>query len=171
MADPYTGEIRLFGGTFAPVNWAFCNGQLLSIADNDALFALIGTTYGGDGQTTFGLPNLQGRLPLHFGTQGGSSYALGQSAGSETVTLTGQQIGAHTHPLAAGGAAGTGSPAGNLLGTPGTARYLEPNVAGPLTLNAQSVAAAGGNQPHDNVMPFLAVSFIICLFGIFPTPN
>lgn len=173
MADPFIGEVRLFGGNFAPVGWAFCNGQLLSISENDALFALIGTTYGGDGVNTFALPNLQGRLPLHQGTlSGGGTYVLGQSGGSETVTLTAGQIGPHTHAANAGGAASTGNPAGNLPGaTAGPARYLPAGSGAVLNLNAQSIAPAGGGQPHDNMMPYLCVSFIIALQGIFPTQN
>ena len=174
MADPYIGEVRLFGGTFAPVGWAFCNGQLLSIADNDALYNLLGTTYGGDGVTTFGLPNLQGRLPLSLGAlQGGGNYVLGQSAGSETVSLVGGQIGPHTHAANAGGGASAPGPAGNLLGaTPsGQNRYLPPGSGALLTLNAASIQPSGSSSPHENMMPFLAVSFIIALQGIYPSPN
>ncbi|MBN9518954.1 phage tail protein [bacterium] len=170
MADPFLGEVRLFGGTFAPVGWAFCNGQLLSIAQNDALFSLLGTTYGGDGVTTFGLPNLQGRLPLHQGTlQGGGTYALGQLAGSETVTLVGGQIGPHTHSAGAGGGASTGTPTNNLLGATGPARYLRPGSGPILALNVQTVQSAGGGQPHANMMPYLCVSFIIALNGLYPS--
>ncbi|HEY1189378.1 MAG TPA: tail fiber protein [Gemmata sp.] len=173
MADPYIGEIRLFGGNFAPVGWAFCNGQLLPISQYDVLFALIGTTYGGDGQSTFGLPNLQGRLSVHQGTlAGGGTYVLGQSAGSETITLSSGQIGPHTHAANAGGAAGTGTPAGNLLGATGSqARYLPPGTGPTVPLSPQSIQPAGNGLPHENMMPYLCVSFIIALQGIFPTQN
>jgi microcystin-dependent protein len=172
MADPYLGEIRLFGGTFPPLGWAMCNGQLLSIADNSALFNLLGTTYGGDGVTTFGLPNLQGRLPLHQGQlSGGGTYVTGQSAGSETVTLTGNQIAAHSHLLFTGGAANQTNPATNLVGAPTFNHYLPPGSGGPLAFNAGSIKPSGGGQPHDNVMPFLVVSFIIALEGVYPSQN
>jgi len=174
VADPFLGEIKMFGGNFAPVGWAFCNGQLLSIAENNALFALLGTTYGGDGQTTFGVPDLQGRLPLHMGQlQGGGNYVLGQTAGSETVTLVGGQVGSHTHPANAGGGATSGSPATNMLGAVGggVARYLPAGSGGIVPLNPATVQPAGSNQPHDNMMPFLALSFIIALEGVFPSRN
>lgn len=172
MADPFIGEIRLFGGTFPPVGWALCNGQLLAIAQYDALFALVGTTYGGDGVTTFGLPNLQGRLPLHQGQlAGGSNYALGQTAGAESVTLLGNQVGAHTHPLQTGGAASTGSPAGAMPGVSSVPFYLAPGTGGMVNFNAGSIQPSAGGQPHPNLMPSLAVTVIIALEGIFPSQN
>lgn len=167
MSSPYVGEIRMFGGNFAPVGWAFCQGQLLSIAEYQTLFQLIGTTYGGDGQSTFALPNLASRIPVHTG----ENYVLGQTGGEETVTLTTQQIPAHAHPLSA--STGTGaqsSPAGNVLANSATVALYSgeaPNVS----LAPQSVQSAGGSQPHDNMQPFVAINFIISLFGIFPSPN
>jgi len=172
VADPFLGEIRLFGGNFAPVAWAFCNGQLLSISENSALYSLLGTTYGGDGVQTFGLPNLQGRLPLHQGQlAGGSNYPIGQLAGSETVTLIGNQIGAHGHAMKGGVTATSGSPANAVPGTSAVGFYLAAGSGGPLNFNAGSVQANVGGQPHDNMMPYLALSFIIATEGIFPSQN
>ena len=173
MAEPYVGEIRMFGGNFPPLGWAMCDGQLLSISENDTLFNLIGTTYGGDGQETFNLPNLQGRIPLHAGQGPGVSqnYQLGEMAGNETVTLTTQTIPFHNHALIAStDPANTPNPANNVLSAPITATpyYIQtPNVA----MNASILQPQGGSQPHDNMMPFLCVSFIISLFGIFPTQS
>lgn len=171
MSEPYIGEIRLVGFNFAPQGWAFCDGALMAISQNDALFNLIGTTYGGDGQNTFGLPDLRGRVPLHMGTGGGNTYVLSQSAGVETVTLTGNQIPVHTHTLlgtsaAAVTAAPQASPA-SALAQSATAIYAAnaPNT----TMNQTSVA--GGSQPHDNRMPFLGINFIISLFGIYPSQS
>lgn len=171
MSQPYVGEIRMFGGNFAPAGWAFCNGQSMPISENETLFNLIGTTYGGDGQQTFNLPDLQGRIPLHAGQGPGVSqnYQLGEMAGSESVTLSTQQIPIHNHALIAStDPANTPNPGGNVLSAPITATpfYIQtPNVA----MNASILAPQGGNQPHDNMMPFLCVSFIISLFGIFPS--
>lgn len=172
MSTPYIGEIRMFGGNFAPAGWAFCNGQLLAISENEALFTLIGTTYGGDGQSTFALPDLQGRIPIQQGTgPDGSSYVLGQRAGAETVTLTTQQIPGHTHALlATDTAANEASPAGHVLARSNTVDAYLPSDAA-TAMSAQAVAAAGGSQPHGNLQPFLCVSFIISLFGIFPSPT
>jgi microcystin-dependent protein len=164
MSDPYLGEIRIFAGSYAPVDWAMCGGQLLPVAENDALFSLIGTTYGGDGQTTFALPDLRGRLPIH---QGGS-YVLGEPGGAETVTLTAQQLAGHTHPLMASTAlASQETPGGNVTGQTEIALYGSESPFGPM--NGQALTAAGGSQPHDNVQPFLCLNFIICTKGIFPT--
>jgi microcystin-dependent protein len=161
----------MFGGNFAPAGWAFCDGQLMPIAENDALFTLIGTTYGGDGQETFGLPDLRGRIPLHMGTSTtGTTYTLGESAGSETVTLTTQQIPVHNHAPQCSSNNGTqNAPEGGLWAASGLNQFASgaPNAV----LNAQALVAAGGSQPHDNMMPFLVISFIISLFGIFPTQN
>jgi microcystin-dependent protein len=173
MSQPFTGEIRMFGGNFAPANWAFCSGQTIPISENDVLFQLIGTTYGGDGEETFQLPDLQGRIPIHAGQGPGISqtYQLGERAGVESVTLTTQQIPVHNHALVAStDSADSVSPVGDLLAFPPTiAPYFasSPDSA----LNAQSISPVGGSQPHDNMMPFLVVSFIICLFGIFPTQS
>ena len=165
MSSPYIGEIRMFGGNFAPAGWAFCNGALIAIADYDVLFSLIGTTYGGDGQSTFALPDLRGRAPVHTG----SGFVLGQQAGTESVTLTTSQIPAHTHPmLASKDAANQITAATGVLAAPvSLATYFAspPDAA----LNAAAVLPMGGNQPHTNMQPYLAINFIISLFGIFPS--
>lgn len=172
MSDPFIGEIRMFGGNFAPVGWAFCNGQLLAISQNDALFALIGTTYGGDGVSTFGLPDLRGRGPIHQGQGLGlSPYVLGQLAGTESVTVLQSQLPAHTHPAALNNAAGTtNNPQNATWATAPNAQSY--NAAAPdVAMSASSITTAGSSVPHDNMPPFLAVSFIICLEGIFPSQN
>ena len=168
MGNPYIGEIRMFGGNFAPAGWAFCNGALMPISENDALFTLIGTTYGGDGQETFALPDLQGRTPVHQGSQAGISYVIGEKGGVESVTLTMNQIPVHNHPWIASGAAGTGSdPTGSLIAQHPTASlYAAADPTSPM--NAQSVGITGGSQPHDNMQPYLCISYIISLYGIFP---
>ncbi len=172
MADqPHVGEITMFAGNFAPVGWAFCNGSLQSIADNNALFAVIGTTYGGDGQTTFALPDLRGRVPIHQGTNGGNTYVIGQAAGTEQVTLNTNQIPAHSHlPAANSGAGTTDSPTGN---TWAKANNATPYGATPgvLNMNPLTIGNTGGGQPHNNMIPFQTVNYIISLFGIFPSPN
>lgn len=161
----------MFGGNFAIAGHAFCNGQLLAISQNDALFALIGTTYGGDGQTTFALPNLQSRVPVHQGTlAGGSSYVLGQMAGTEQVSLIQGQMPIHTHP--AQGNAGDGSqasPANHFWGLASDNRYSTTAPAAPM--NPAAVVLAGGSQPHENMLPFQCINFIIALEGIFPSRN
>lgn len=171
MSDPYVGEIRMFAGNFAPAGWAFCNGAILPIAENDTLFNLIGTTYGGDGQQTFALPDLQGRVPVHQGpAPGGSTYVIGERAGVETVTLTTQQLPAHSHPVVASTAGGsTANPQGNVIASsPSVTLFLAdiPSVS----LPPSTVTAVGGSQPHENRMPFVAINYIISLFGIFPSP-
>jgi microcystin-dependent protein len=179
MADPFLGEIRLFGGNYAPEGWAFCNGQLLTIKNNDddddnaALFSLIGTTYGGDGITNFALPNLACRLPIHQGTlPSGGTYRLGQSGGTETVSLGAVHVASHTHSVNFSGTATTGSPANAMLATTsGPARYLTPGSGAPLTLAPQSIQATGNGAAHDNLMPFMTVSFIIAITGIYPSPH
>ena len=161
----FIGEIRMFAGNFAPVEWALCQGQTLPIAENDALFALIGTTYGGDGQTTFNLPNLSSRLPVHQG----AGYTLGQSGGAEQVTLTSQQIPSHGHPMLAANVTGSQiTPSGNL---PANSFNVTPyiNDAPTGTMNANAISSIGGSQPHDNMQPFLCINFIIALSGIFPS--
>jgi microcystin-dependent protein len=174
MSQPFVGEIRMFGGNFAPVGWAFCDGALLPIADNDVLFTLIGTTYGGDGQTTFALPDLRGRIPVHAGTLGGSQFTLGESGGTEDVTLTVQQIPIHSHAaLSVAGAGNQASPANSIwAGTQsGTQIYADPpNATGAeVPMKVNNIAGTGGSQPHTNMAPFLVISFIISLFGV--TPN
>jgi microcystin-dependent protein len=171
VSDPYIGEIRMFAGNFAPINWAFCNGQLLPISEYDALFALLGTTYGGDGQTTFGLPDLQGRLPVHAGQGPGlSPYVLGQRAGVEQVTLTTPQLPAHTHAAAATTNAGSQAAPGGAVWAATTGEALYATATAPtVAMDPTSPAApAGGNLPHSNLMPYQCVNFIIALFGIFP---
>lgn len=169
MAQPYVGEIRMFGGNFAPAGWMFCEGQLLPISENETLFQLIGTTYGGDGQETFALPDLRGRLPIHQG----NNFILAETGGVEEVTLTVQQIPAHTHPLLANsGQADSGTPTGRVCAEEalvGVDFYIE----SPPTVNmaAQAISTVGGSQPHTNFQPYLCVDFIISLFGIFPSPT
>ena len=171
MSSPYIGEIRLFGGSFAPVGWAFCDGSLVPISENDALFNLIGTTYGGDGQNTFALPDLRSRLPVHQGQGPGitQSYTIGETAGVEAVGLTTNQMPTHNHAFVASASTATNpSPNGNVLATSPTINSYVLDVAGPqLVVNA--VQGIGTNVPHDNMMPYLTVSYIISLFGIFPS--
>src|SRR5690349_5383055 len=176
MAQPYVGEIRMFAGNFAPNGWMFCEGQTLPISENDVLFTLIGTTYGGDGEETFNLPNLASRVPIHQGTgPDGTTYQIGEMAGTEQETLTIQQIPSHTHPAL--GSADTGNsnlPTDRVFAVPGvTAPVASPAPYGsdlPLSpLAPASVGPAGGSQPHENTQPFLCINFIISLFGIFPS--
>jgi microcystin-dependent protein len=165
MAQPYVGEIRMFAGNFAPAGWMFCEGQLLPISENETLFNLIGTTYGGDGQSTFALPDLRGRLPIHFG----NGFILAETGGVEEITLTVNQIPAHTHPLLATSTIATQqnvSP--NVLAQASLFNpyiNINPNVA----MAPQAVGPVGGSQPHTNFQPYLCVDFIISLFGIFPS--
>jgi microcystin-dependent protein len=170
MALPYIGEIRMFAGNFAPTGWAFCNGQSLAIAQNETLFQLIGTTYGGDGENTFSLPDLRGRLPIHQGqAPSGVTYQLAETGGVEELTLTVQQLPLHTHaPVAVDAPGSQVSPAGAL---PAQSFNVTPylNDAPTGTFNAAAVTSAGANQPHDNRMPFLGLNFIISLFGIYPS--
>jgi microcystin-dependent protein len=165
MAQPYVGEIRIFAGNFAPAGWMFCDGQLLQISENDTLFNLIGTTYGGDGQSTFALPDLRGRLPVHQGPD----FQLAQTGGAEQITLTVNQIPAHTHAfLASGNVSQDTSPAGKTVGQSGNAQlYIQD--APDSNLSPQAISPVGSSQPHDNFQPYLCVNFIISLFGIFPS--
>jgi microcystin-dependent protein len=165
MSSPYIGEIRMFAGNFAPQGWAFCNGALMAIDQNDALFNLIGTTYGGDGQTTFALPDLQSRVPVHVGP----GFALAQTSGEEQVTLTTTQIPAHSHvPQASTNNAGSSGPSANVWAA--SPQYTE-YAAAPdgTTMAPAAIGATGGSQPHDNMVPFLVVNFILSLFGVFPS--
>ena len=168
MSSPYLGEIRMFAGNFAPAGWAFCEGQLIAISDNDILFNLIGTTYGGDGQNTFALPDLRGRLPIHMGTLG-STYVLAQNGGVEAVTLTVNQIPTHSHAFdATTNVADSNSANNNLLAQ--SPVILEYFASAPTSLvSGQSVGSTGGSQPHTNLQAYLCVNFIISLFGIYPT--
>jgi microcystin-dependent protein len=171
MSSPYIGEIRMFAGNFAPDGWAFCDGQLLPISDHQVLFSLISTTYGGDGVTTFALPDLRGRIPIHQGTGPGlQTYRLGQSGGAEQVTLTPDEMPAHAHPAMADATpADAAGPTGAVwAGGNGTPLYARGAPVVPL--NTGALAQAGGSQPHTNMQPFLCVSFIISLFGVVPQP-
>lgn len=170
MSSPYVGEIRMFAGNFAPAGWAFCSGQTLPISENDVLFQLIGTTYGGDGQETFNLPNLQSRVPIHMGTGStGTTYQIGEAAGVESVTLSTQQIPVHTHPLLGSTTiANNAVPTGNVLGQTNTFDGYQTSDAA-AAMAAQSIGPVGGSQPHENMQPFLVINFIISLFGRFPS--
>jgi microcystin-dependent protein len=165
VAQPYVGEIRMFGGNFAPAGWMFCEGQLLPISENETLFNLIGTTYGGDGQSTFALPDLRGRLPVHMG----NGFTLAETGGVETVTLTVAQIPAHSHAfIGTTSTAIDANPGGNVVAQAQTFfPYL--NVPPTVAMATQAVTSVGGNQPHSNFQPYLCVDFIISLFGVFPS--
>ena len=169
MAQPYVGEIRMFAGNFAPAGWMFCEGQLLPISENETLFNLIGTTYGGDGQSTFALPDLRGRLPLHQG----NGFILAETGGAEEITLTVSQIPAHSHAfLGTGSPASVNSPVGNVPAfSTGPTVFPYGTDQPQTTLNATSVGPVGGSQPHTNFQPYLCVNFIISLFGLYPSPT
>ncbi|HMG78528.1 MAG TPA: tail fiber protein [Xanthobacteraceae bacterium] len=180
MSQPYIGEIRCFGFNFAPVNWAFCNGQLMNIADNSTLFAVIGTTYGGDGSVTFGLPNLQGQVPMHWGNGlGGFNTSIGQVQGTTQVTLSQAQTPSHTHTIVAQLVPSGGTVERTQV--PKSVSYLaDSNPSGIYldttpTFNSQLagnvLSPVGGSLPHDNMQPYLTVNFCMCLFGIFPSRN
>ncbi len=165
MSQPFVGEIRMVGFNFAPNGWAFCNGETLSISQNETLFNLIGTTYGGDGQTTFQLPNLMGRFPVHQG----NGYVIGGLNGTETVTLTTSQIPAHSHLLQAAASAGTEtSPAGAVWAESALEQY---STASPTGSMGATLGQTGGSQPHNNMPPFLAINYVISLFGVYPSQN
>jgi microcystin-dependent protein len=166
MGSPFIGEIRMFAGNFAPQGWSFCDGSLLSISQNDVLFALIGTTYGGDGQSTFALPDLRGRLPLHQG----NGFVLAQTGGAETVTLTVNQIPAHIHSINASGNAGVQAGPVGILPASSNAVSLYKTPGALTAMNSQAIGSTGGSQAHNNIQPYLCVDFIISLFGIFPSP-
>jgi microcystin-dependent protein len=170
MAQPYVGEIRMFAGNFAPAGWAFCSGQALPISENEVLFQLIGTTYGGDGEETFNLPNLQSRVPIHMGTgPDGITYQIGEMGGVEDVTLTVQQIPLHNHAVATcSSAANSEDPANHVLAEADIDAYTSISST-PANLNAAALKVTGGSQPHSNMGPFLCINFIISLFGIFPS--
>ena len=166
MGQPYVGEIRMFGGNFAPAGWMFCDGQLLPISEYETLFNLIGTTYGGDGQSTFALPDLRGRLPIHQG----NGFILAETGGAEEITLTVQQIPTHSHPMLGTATAGGANPQGAVLGTSVAIdiyREATPDPANAMAVN--TVGSTGGSQPHTNFQPYLCVNFIISLFGVFPS--
>jgi microcystin-dependent protein len=169
---PFIAEIRMFVGDFAPVDWAFCHGQLLPISENEALFSLIGTTYGGDGESTFALPDLRGRVPIHQGTaSSGTSYQMGEMGGVESLFLTTPQIPAHSHPAGASSAVGDSDnpagrvPARNAAGVPEYAASPDGSMA------AGALLASGGSQPHANMQPYLGINYIICLYGVYPSQS
>ena len=167
MSQPYVGEIRMFAGNFAPAGWMFCEGQLLPISEYETLFNLIGTTYGGDGQSTFALPDQRGRLPIHQG----NGFTLAETGGVEEVTLTISQIPAHSHPyLATTNLGSTANPQSNVLGALNVANNdLYIPAAGTAALAPNSIGSTGGSQPHSNFQPYLCIDFIISLFGVFPS--
>lgn len=172
MAQPFVGEIRMFAGTFAPAGWMFCDGQQLPISENETLFNLIGTTYGGDGEETFALPNLQSRIPLHQGTgAGGSTYIIGETGGVEEVTLTVPQIPSHGH--AAIGAAVTGDQTSAENALPASSVTITPYLNTPpdASFHPAAIGPTGGSQPHTNLQPYLCINYIISLFGIYPQPT
>jgi microcystin-dependent protein len=168
MAQPYVGEIRLFAGNFAPAGWEFCAGQLLPISEYETLFQLIGTIYGGDGQSTFALPDLRGRVPIHQG----NGYILAETGGAEEITLTVNQIPAHSHALlASSGNASSASPQNGVLAQPSSVDLYRPAATPNSNMSPNVIGAVGGSQPHTNMQPYLGISFIISLFGIFPSPT
>lgn len=170
MSEPFVGEIRMFAGNFAPRGWAFCDGQLLAVSQNDALFSLLGTIYGGDGRTTFGLPDLRGRIPIHAGTGPGlSPRRLGAKFGTEEETITVNQLPSHRHDWrAATAGANALSPQNHNLGQT-QADIYRADLDNPSNLATQAMTGVGGSQSHNNLMPFLCVNFIIALFGIYPS--
>lgn len=175
MSEPFLGEIRMFGFQFAPEGWAMCNGQTLSISQNTALFSLLGTMYGGNGTTTFQLPNLQSRVPIHQGQGPGlSSYVMGQSSGAETVTLTSSEIPSHNHLLNCNTAGGNAaSPQNSYPAVESTGTSLDYNTAATsgATMNAGAIALTGGGEAHTNIQPYLCVNFCIAMEGVFPSRN
>lgn len=167
MAQPYVGEIRMFAGNFAPAGWMFCEGQLLPISENETLFQLIGTTYGGDGESTFALPDLRGRIPIHQG----NNFILAETGGAEEITLTVNQIPAHTHPLLASTDFANQSNPSNAILAQSTIASAYETLDTIVQMPANTIALVGGSQPHTNFQPYLCVDFIISLFGIFPSPT
>ena len=168
MSEPFAGEIRMFAGNFAPRGWAYCDGQLLAVSQNDALFSLLGTIYGGDGRTTFGLPDLRGRLPIHAGSGPGlSARKLGGKGGAETETVTVNQMPSHEHPMqASSDSANTPNPQGNVLSLKG-----DRNPTNLAAMRSDTVVNAGGGQGHNNMQPYLAINFAIALQGLYPSRN
>ena len=171
MSEPFIGEIRMFAGTFAPRGWALCDGQLLAVSQNDALFSLLGTIYGGDGRTTFALPDLRGRIPIHAGQGPGlSSRSLGTRSGSENVTLNGNELPSHNHDVfASSSAASAGTASGNVSASTSPTNIYSTSLAVSQTMNSAAVSQTGGNRSHTNLMPTLCVNFIIALFGLYPS--
>ncbi len=173
MATPYVGEIRMFAGNFAPVGWQFCAGQLLSISENETLFQLIGTTYGGDGESTFALPDLQSRIPIHQGQGPGlSNYVLSETGGVEEVTLTVSQIPTHSHAfLASTNIDNSPNPSGNVTGSATLVNVYRDQGTPAISFDPNAVTSEGNSLPHSNIQPYLCVNFIIAMFGIYPTPT
>ena len=174
MSEPFVGEIRMFAGSFAPRGWALCNGQLMAVSQNDALFSLLGTIYGGDGRTTFGLPDIRGRIPLHAGSGPGlSERKLGSKSGSEKIILDIKQLPSHTHQLTGNSTDATDAkPTGKVLANiSGGAPSLYNNGGNALSLSSKSVVADGGSNSHTNMMPAICINYIISLFGIYPSRN
>lgn len=172
MANPFVGEIRIFAGNFAPQGWAFCNGQLLAIAEFSVLFNLLGTTYGGDGQTTFALPNLNSKFAIHQGQGPGlSTRTLGESLGEAQVTLNVNQLPTHSHPVNCSATATAANPKGNFWGTDPAGNIAPYSNAAPNAQMAPLTPGSGGGQPHNNMQPYTALCYIISLFGIFPSQN
>jgi len=169
MAEPFVGEIRMFAGTFAPSGWAMCDGQSVQISDNEVLFALIGTSFGGDGVNTFRLPDMRGRVPISAGNSLGTNYAIGQTAGTETVTLTQAQMPAHTHTPNAQSAPGEQALPTDAVWS--SKKVFEKPAAGTalVSMNTNAISITGGNLPHENMMPFMALSFIIATAGFYPS--
>ena len=173
MAQPYIGEIRMFGGTFIPAGWTFCDGRLLPISEYETFFNLIGTTYGGDGQETFAVPDLQGRVPVHMGQGPGitQNYVIGELAGVEEVTLNEAQLPRHSHAmLASTGPGGSANPEGNVIGSPPAVTIFKRETP-EKAMAASMVLPVGGSQPHENRMPYLTITYIISLFGLYPSPT
>ena len=169
MGNPYIGELRIFAGNFAPRDWAFCDGSTLSISQYETLYALIGTTYGGDGISTFQLPDLRGRIPIHVGTDpSGINYVLGQRAGTESVTLLQTQLPQHGHIVMGASAGGSTDPTGR---TYGSGQDLFSSAAPSVAMSPNMVQPAGSSQPHENRMPFQCINYIIALYGVFPSRN
>lgn len=169
MSEPFVGEIRMFAGNFAPRSFAFCDGQLMAISQNDALFSLFGTIYGGDGRTTFGLPDLRGRVPIHMGSGPGlTPRSIGTMGGSENVTLTANEVGSHNHGFVAStDPAGDASPAGNVTAKPSGANLYGTGAAS--AMDGSSITPTGSGQSHTNLMPTQCINFIVALFGIYPS--
>lgn len=171
MSEPFVGEIRMFAGNFAPRGWAFCDGQLLAVSQNDALFSLLGTIYGGDGRTTFGLPDLRGRIPIHAGQGPGlSARRLGAKAGAENETLTVNQLPSHTHTLhASADPTTTPNPQGNVLGEATADRIYD--ATPDANMASSAITSIGGSRSHSNLQPYLCINYIIALFGIYPSKH
>ncbi len=167
MAQPYVGEIRMFAGNFAPAGWMFCEGQLLPISENETLFQLIGTTYGGDGESTFALPDLRGRVPVHQG----NGFILAETGGAEEITLTISQIPSHSHAFLASTNPGSQANPGGNVTAQNTLVQLYAEDVPTVNMGINAISPIGGSQPHTNFQPYLCVDFIISLFGIFPSPT